>query len=200
MKSMRRQPLADAIPCSPQARHLTRSPMDPRLVYLAALVYRLSRMPQMREGSPSTVAGAPSKSGGSSTTPRCSGVGVGAKKRGWVSRVGGGEGGWAGPDVADWESSGKVKLAAARAVARQQHCQRSSSAAAAAAAHPQLARCLSGAHLAAHHGLDDAVHVCDQVSQVQRAAHNVQLLARLCKGGRGSMEVRTDPAGDGWAL
>lgn len=49
--------------------------MEPRLVYLAALVYRLSRMPQMREGSPSTVAGAPSKSGGSSTTPRC-GLGV----------------------------------------------------------------------------------------------------------------------------
>ena len=89
VKSVCWRPLADATPCSHQACRLTRSPMDPRLVYLAALVYRLSRMPQMREGSPSTVAGAPSKSGGSSTTPRCSGVGGG--EMGWV-----GEQGWRG--------------------------------------------------------------------------------------------------------
>lgn len=42
-------------------------------------------MPQMREGSPSTVAGAPSRSGGSSATPRCT-PGRGA--------TGGGAPGW----------------------------------------------------------------------------------------------------------
>ena len=44
------------------------------------------------------------------------------------------------------------------------------------------------AHLAAHHGLDDAMNIGDQVPRVQRRPHNVQLLARLCTAERSAQE------------